>query len=402
MVHIHLDPVGGVAGDMFVAALLDMRPDLSDLVLGCIRKAGLGEDVHLQVAGFNDGILTGTKFGVTKGGKAAEDAAHHHHDHGHHHHYHWSTLRAGLQASALPDGVKTHALGIFGELALAEARVHGKDVDTVAFHEVGNWDSIADIVGAAALIDALAPKSWSIGSLPIGRGRVKTAHGELAVPAPATTLLLEGLAFHDDGRSGERVTPTGAAILRYLSPSNGIGTAPRTLGASGFGFGTRKLEGMSNTLRVLAFDLTHDAATEDRVGVIQFEIDDQTGEDLAVAIAHLRDHPGVVDVTQSMVVGKKGRMMTALQVLTRSELLDDVAEACFRQTTTIGLRTRIEARRILSRSAQVTKSGTAVKVADRPGGATAKTEADAVKQDASSHKSRQRTRRGAEDEILKE
>lgn len=388
MTHIHLDPVGGVAGDMFVAALLDAFPDLKGRVEEALAQAGLEEDVSAEARPFGDGVLTGTRFLVSK----VESAPAHDHHH-HHHHTHWAALRVSLREGALPEGVKSHALGIFGELAGAEARVHGKSVEDVAFHEVGNWDSIADIVAASALIEALSPASWSIGSLPIGRGLVNTAHGELPVPAPATVLLLEGFPFHDDGRSGERVTPTGAAILRYLAPETGIGAAPRALRGSGHGFGARKLRGMSNILRALVFDPVGTALT-DTVAVIRFEIDDQSGEELAVALDHIRAFEGVIDVTQSLSLGKKGRMMASMQVLAKPGALDAVCEQCFRQTTTLGLRTRIETRRVLARR-EVLSGAMPVKLADRPGGATAKTEMDSVATDANGHKSRASARHGA-------
>lgn len=389
--HIHLDPVGGVAGDMFVAALLDTWPELEDQVIAAVRTAGLDPSVGLSVTPYDDGTLTGHRFHVDgpKGGN----------DHGHHH-THWSEIRTMLTQSALADGVKTHAIGIFAELAQAEARVHGKDVETVAFHEVGNWDSIADIVAAAALIDALGAKSWSIGALPIGRGIVKTAHGDLPVPAPATVLLLEGFDFRDDGRRGERVTPTGAAILRYLMPAPGIGTVPRTLHGTGFGFGTKTFEGMSNVLRVLAFDTSNvERADSDTVAVLQFEIDDQTGEDLAIALDTLRGIEGVIDVTQAPAFGKKNRMMSSIQVLTRAEVVDQICEACFRQTTTLGIRSRIESRRILGRR-EVTGANGRVKIADRPGGLTAKTDIDDVTQDGVDHRTRTALRAAAEKEAL--
>ncbi|WP_413874589.1 LarC family nickel insertion protein [Albidovulum sp.] len=411
MRHIHLDPVGGIAGDMFVAALLDTFPDLTGRVMQALRQSGLDDSVEVVAFSFSDGVLTGTRFKVSKGadeapGAGAEDHHHHPGDHHHHHdtheahshdphdHTHWAALHSDLEASSLPEGVKRHAIGIFTELAQAEAQVHGKAAADVTFHEVGNWDSIADIVAAAALIDALAPAGWSVGSLPIGRGRVKTAHGDLPVPAPATSLLLQGFSLHDDGRDGERVTPTGAAILRYLAPAASLGSAPRVLRASGHGFGTRRLLGMSNVLRVLAFEESAAGATTDTVAVIRFEIDDQNGEELAVALDHLRAVPGVIDVTQGMALGKKGRMMASVQVLAQPQAMEAVCDACFRQTTTLGLRTRIEARRILARR-EVQVGAARVKLADRPGDTTAKTEMDDVAALAEGHAARAAARQAA-------
>ncbi|MDX8502633.1 LarC family nickel insertion protein [Mesorhizobium sp. VK4C] len=424
--HIHLDVLGGVAGDMFVAAMLDAWPDLAEVVQENLRISGLQDDVEAVVRPHDDGVLTGSRFDVRKMGSGQEaarpDAGHHahgharedddhdkrhsqhHHEHvhgerhSHHNHTHWRDLRAMLEASSLDEAVRRAAIAIFHELALAEAAVHGKHVDDVTFHEVGNWDSIADIVAAATLIEAVGEASWSVGSLPLGRGWVETDHGRLPVPAPATTLLLRGFTFHDDGRAGERITPTGAAILRYLCPSSGIGSSPHVLDRTGIGFGMRRLPGMSNVLRVLAF--TDEAAVQERVGVIQFEIDDQTGEELAVALDHIRSAGGVIDVTQSPVFGKKGRMMASVQVLTRPDAIEAIGALCFRQTTTLGLRSRTEARTILPRQPVTTGDGIRVKLADRPGGPTAKAEMDDVQALHQSHKARSELRRCAEAEAL--
>ena len=426
--HIHLDALGGVAGDMFVAALLDAWPELAGAVQANLRLAGLTADVQAEALPHDDGVLTGHRFIVTKDGKTdshghdrhagrAHDHTHgdhdhhHHHEHDHHaghrhhhhsedghHHTHWRDLRASLEASALPAPVRDTAIGIFHELARAEAQVHGKEIDAVAFHEVGNWDSIADIVGAATLIVGTGASSWSVGSLPLGRGWVETDHGRLPVPAPATTLLLQGFALHDDGRPGERVTPTGAAILRYLAPAAGIGPCPRRLARTGIGFGTRRLQGLSNVLRILALT-GEDSDTEDRIAVLQFEIDDQSGEELAAALDAIRADPAVIDVNQSLAIGKKGRVMAAVQVLARPEAVEAVSQLCFRQTTTLGLRRRIETRAILPRRAVTTEGGIRVKLAGRPGGTTAKAEMEDA---ASADSQRQRAdlRRAAEAEAL--
>lgn len=426
MRHLHLDPVGGVAGDMFVGALLDLHPTLAAATIAAVRAAGLDDHIALAHLPCSDGILSGSRFAVSRQGMDAVPVADpaqagHHRAHGHgqphnhaedHAHHHdadhapvrgrsasqgqdserahtptqprpaaephtvrWATLRHSLQTSALAPAVRDRALDIFSRLAVAEARVHAVAVDVVAFHEVGAWDSIADIVASAHLIEALGPCSWSIGALPLGSGRVRSAHGLLPVPAPATALLLEGYACFDDGLPGERVTPTGAAILNHLGPAAGLGTTRRRLVGSAYGFGTRRFEGISNVLRVLEFDqLAARAPGQDDIVEIRFEVDDQTAEDLAVGLDHLRALDGVLDVGQFPITGKQGRLAAAIQVLARPAATEAVTSACFRETTTLGLRVQPVERRILRRREVRTADGLHVKVAARGDGETAKTE----------------------------
>ncbi len=387
--HLHLDAVGGIAGDMFAAALLDVRPDLAGETIAAIRAAGLGEDVALAHEPCNDGVLAGSRFAVSAPGADAPAAQHHDH-------VHWSTLRRRLAGSALAPLVRERAIDIFAGLAAAEAAVHGKPVDSVSFHEVGAWDSIADIVAAAFLIEQLGAASWSIGAIPIGSGRVKTAHGLLPVPAPATVLLLEGYACFDDGFPGERVTPTGAAIVRHLAPTRGLGALPRRLLRSGHGFGTRRIEGLPNVLRVLEFAAADQArASADAVTVLRFEVDDQTAEDLALGLERLRAADGVIDVTQVAMVGKHGRQVAGIQVLARPEQVAGVAEACFHETTTLGLRLQPVERLTLARREAAVAGEVRVKLAERAAGATAKAElADLAAADG--HAARQARRAAAE------
>jgi uncharacterized protein (DUF111 family) len=284
-------------------------------------------------------------------------------------------------------------------LAEAEARVHGTIPDHVSFHEVGAWDSIADIVAAAWLIKTIGATRWTVGALPLGSGRVRSAHGLLPVPAPATALLLEGFTTIDDGIPGERVTPTGAAILRYLCPLEDAPRIPRRLVASAHGFGTKRFQGISNCLRLLAFEATDAASTTtDRIAVLECEIDDQTGEDLAQAIDNLRSRKGVLDIIQAPVFGKKGRMMTHLRILAEEALQDEIVSAVFDETTTIGLRRSLVERSILTRETATVESGGRtfrLKVAHRPSGDTVKVEADDVAGTDGSG-SRNRLRRTAE------
>ncbi len=366
--HIHLDLVGGLSGDMFIGALLDCFADHGASLSRIIDDAGFHDLVVVSSAPVNDGTLTGTRFKVA----ASTDA------HGHHHR-HFSEIQRILTESSLPDDTRRHALGIFQLLAEAEAAIHGTTVSEVAFHEVGAWDSIADVVCAAHMIATMDVKSWSVGQLPLGRGTVNTAHGRLPVPAPATALLLRGYEFSDDGIEGERITPTGAAILKYLSPTQDNRARGMKLRTTGCGFGTRKFPGISNVVRVLVFDTTAGAGDwlEDDVVQLEFEIDDQAPEELAVALDRLRLQNGVLDLVQTSVYGKKGRQMLAIRVLVEPGLEEAIIRSCFDETTTLGIRRQVTRRSILRRAETVISLDGIdyrLKVAARPFGLTAKLE----------------------------
>ncbi|MFT5448556.1 MAG: hypothetical protein ACI9DC_003741 [Gammaproteobacteria bacterium] len=392
--HIHLDPVGGIAGDMFAAALLDLRPELEKDLRLALETAGFGAIVQVAREPFNDGVLSGSRFNVTPSKPEAHD----------HHHRHYREVVALFNDGQMPDGVRARALDMFRVLAEAEAAVHDRALEDVAFHEVGAWDSIADVMAAAWLVEALAVDSWSCAPIPIGGGRVQTAHGELAVPAPATTLLLRNFPMHDDGRPGERVTPTGAAILKHLRPGFEPLPVPMTLTGTGSGFGTRKLRDMSNVLRALAFEassVTGATVTNTQVetlDVCEFEVDDQTPEDLAVGVQHLRAVEGVLDVVQTPVYGKKGRMMVHIRVLSRPGSLDAVIAASLNQTSTLGVRHHSVQRTCLARDeGLVVEHAVRFKQVTRPAGEiTRKAEMDDLAQGDNSRATRERLRREVE------
>ncbi len=375
--HLQLDTLGGIAGDMFIAAILDAWPEYTDDTLASIRSAGISTDWQISVPEFQDGVFRGKRFLISEPRRSNPS-----------HHHRYEDIVDRLCRSPLDSSVCKRAIEILELLAEAEADVHGVAIKDVTFHELGAWDSIGDVVGAAYLIETIAPASWSLGPVPIGGGRIETAHGPMPVPAPATARLLQGFTMIDDGIQGERVTPTGAAILRYLAQKLGMPQSmhpmPIKLCRVGTGFGTRTLPGISNICRVLAFECATDARIDDQIGVINFEIDDQTAEDLALGIDALRDSDGVLDVLQMPAVGKKGRMIFHVQVLCRLDVLDQIIDICFLQTTTIGLRWRVTARAILERDVvhSRTDSGSvAVKRVIRPDGTlSAKADADSMRE----------------------
>lgn len=366
---VHLDAVGGIAGDMFSAALLGVRPDLWLACERAIAAVGLADGTRVSLAAHRDAMLSGSRFvvevpprGRSGGGRSS---------------VRWPDIRERITSARLDEGIQTSALAIFRVLAEAEAAVHGVDVDSVAFHEVGADDSIADILSAAAIISGLGRCRWSIGPIPRGRGLVATEHGMLPVPAPATLELLKGFVVIDDGEQGERVTPTGAAILRHLAPSQEADPVPRRLIGAGIGFGTRTLERRSNVLRAALFAAADAGLQGDRVELLRFEVDDQTGEDLAVALEHLRGAPDVIDVCQWPVLGKKGRMAAAVQVLVLPEAAARVVDEVLAETTTLGVRRSTVARTAVRREMRDV-DGVPVKLARRPSGISAKAEMDGL------------------------
>lgn len=364
--HLHLDAIGGIAGDMFLAALIDARPELAAVVTAAIDGLATPEGLTVAAVAHRDGTFAGTRFAVQRP-----------HEHPHRT---LDDVLALIGAGGLAPAVGGRAADMFRRLAAAEARVHGIDIANVHLHEVSGWDSIADIVGAAAAIEALGIGSCSVSDLPLGSGRVRSAHGPLPVPAPATAALLDGYRFVDDGHPGERVTPTGAVILRHLEATQDGPVGGRRIAGQGFGFGTRTMDGLSNVLRALLLGTGGPGTDRDRVGEVAFEVDDQSAEDLAQGLDRLRDNPHVLDVIQSPAFGKKGRLAVAIRVLCAPAAMDEVADACLSETATLGVRLGLAERRVLARrmvTVQVHGRPIRVKVADRPDGSrTAKAEAE--------------------------
>lgn len=421
---IHLDLVGGLAGDMFAAALLDALPTLREPLLSLLSRPEIAVPVEVRVEACRGASLLGSRFVVRL--PPVPRHAHRHdddhlpadarssrsdrHRHGHVAH---AAIVARLEAAPLAAPVLEHALAIFRQLAEAEAAVHGTPVDAVEFHEVGAWDSIVDIVAAAFLIDAAGPARWSHGAVPLGGGVVHTAHGLMPVPAPATLRLLMGSLVVDDGVSGERVTPTGAAILRHLDerfPAAMPARVPERVVASGLGFGTRVLKDRPNAVRCTVFEsVPHpagDAVTlpEDWVDTLEFDVDDQSPEDLAVGLDALRSRADIRQVTQVAVVGKKGRLAARVHVVASAGAAAGVAAACFQETTTIGLRWQRVPRFVLERRAvRVEATGGAalnVKLSERGDTRTAKAEMDELAALAGGHAVRDAARREAESRAL--
>ncbi len=365
--HIHLNPVGGIAGDMFVAAVLDLFPHLEDPMMEVLHKVDSLTDVNVRLVTHHDSVLTGRKFEVEE--KKMD-----------HPHSRYVDLRAQISGSELSVGVRELACCILEHLAVAESVVHGIPLEQVTLHEAGSLDSLTDIVCSAFLIDALGPVTWSSDALPAGRGLVKTDHGELPLPVPAVAHLLTGCPVYDDGRFGERITPTGASILRALNPEFDSRNHTMILSQIGTGFGNSKFQGISNVLRLIMYDDQASDLQNETVAVLEFEIDDQSPEDLSIGLDRIREMPGVRDVIQIAATGKKGRITIHVQILVEARNLKEIAVACTTETSTLGVRCRLSERFTVNRETILHEDGESivpVKVAKRPGGKnTAKVEAD--------------------------
>jgi uncharacterized protein (TIGR00299 family) protein len=345
--HIHLDIVGGIAGDMFIAAMLDTFEELQSEVLDTVTLVLPEEAGTAKLSkGLNSGI-SGLCFGLET---LAAQKHTHHHEHTHHHTT-YQYLCKLLRQSLLNDDVKEVSIELLTIIAKAEAKIHGKTLDEVHFHELADWDSLMDVVASATILSALSLCSWSISKLPLGGGLIKTQHGLIPAPAPATAEILTGFEFFDDGIQGERITPTGAAILRYLS-DKGLLTQPHqgVLQTTGYGLGTKVFLGMPNILRSMLFD-TQQSINEQQstVVLIEFDVDDMTSEELALSVDLLREYKGVVDVVVHTARGKKNRAVELIRILASTDNYEYVIDYCFVQTSTIGLRYRFETRRYLKR-----------------------------------------------------
>jgi pyridinium-3,5-bisthiocarboxylic acid mononucleotide nickel chelatase len=329
----YFDCPSGASGDMVLGALVDAGCELGALE-GALSSLGV-EGWRLEARPVERGGLRGTHLVVRT-------------DSGRRFHTLGDMLRP-LERASLPDAVKTRAAAVLRRLAEAEARVHRVPVDAVHFHEVGDLDTLVDVVGAVAGLDALGVERVHVSPLPLGGGTVETAHGRLPVPAPATAELLRGFPVYDNGVAAELVTPTGAAILTTLGTPARL--PPMTLEQIGWGAGTRELP-IPNLLRVLVGQATAGQAEEggevETLVSVETTIDDMSPQLYEPLVERLLA-AGALDVYLTPVVMKRSRPGTVLTALARPELADRLAEVLFRETTTIGVRWSEVRRRRLPR-----------------------------------------------------
>lgn len=348
-----LDPFSGIAGDMTLGALLDLGLD-PEWLRALPSVLGL-EGIGVRIERVKRGEIASWKVDFDIPPQP--------------HGRHLKHLKAIVDASPAPDGVKTRATAAFEAVATIEASIHGTTVERVHLHEVGAVDAILDIVGSVWGMHLLGVERVYHTTVALGDGFVDAAHGRLAVPAPATLRLLEGIDVRPGPPgSGELTTPTGAALLRVLS-SGPVPSAYRPL-KSGYGAGTRDPAGRANVLRIVLAEVEGADAGYETLVMLAADVDDMTGEYVAAAAESLRE-AGALDVVLLQTLMKKGRPGTRFEVLCRSDDAARLEALLLRESASIGVRRTTVQRRALPRSTRTVElfgHAVTLKMVQLPGG----------------------------------
>jgi hypothetical protein len=325
----YIDAFSGLAGDMLVGALVDAGAD-SAAIAGGLGSFAIGAAISWDRV-IRRGI-TATKFrvGINEPPK----------------HRHLSGILKMIHAADLPAATKSKAEHVFRVLGQAEASVHGVDIEKVHFHEVGAVDSICDIVGICLALDLLGIEGIFCSPINVGSGTVKTEHGILPVPAPATARLLQDKPIYSRGPALELTTPTGAAVVAALATDFGAMPA-MSIKAIGYGAGDHDFSEHANVVRVMVGEAS--GATEaTTVTVIEANIDDASPQVIGYAMEELIS-AGALDAVVIPVQMKKGRPGVLLQVIAESARRDELIAILFRETTTLGIRFHTAERRVQTR-----------------------------------------------------
>jgi len=319
----YLDCSTGISGDMMLAALIDAGVDVEAIRRGI---------ASLKLPGVQ--LITETVS--KKGFRATAVRVEHPEQHAHRHLS--DILELVEQASALTDSQRSLARRVFRAIAEAEAKVHGKPVQDVHFHEVGAVDSIVDIVGVAIGVDLLQADRIVASPVPTGRGQVHIAHGVCPVPAPGTAELLKGIPLADVPIEAELTTPTGAAFLATLVDE--FGPLPAmTIEAIGYGAGSRDLPDRANLLRLFIGTRMETAGGEkaDQIDVLETNLDDVSAEVIGYTKQRLLE-AGALDVFTVPVQMKKDRPGVVLTVLAWPADAPGLERILFDETGTLGIR----------------------------------------------------------------
>ena len=352
MTLLYLDLVGGLSGDMCAGAWVDLGVPM-ELLRERVSQAGL-TGVRLASHREQRHQIAGTRFVVARedgapadGGLPMPSAL------SGGGHTAWREIDAQLGASALPHRCADLARRIFRLLAEAEGAIHGVPTERVQFHELGAWDSMADIVCVAAGVEHLGAEEVWVSPVPVGAGQIRTAHGVMPVPAPATLRLLQGFPVVHGGPAFERTTPTGAAILAALArpAPESFAYIPERIG---IGIGKAERAEVPNLVRAVLGRAGRAGAppgvTVERIEMAAANLDDCSPEWIGFAVERLFS-VGVLDVALVPIQMKKNRPGTQIQALYPPALRERVLEVLFAEGTTLGVRFQSWERAILPREA---------------------------------------------------
>ncbi len=343
---LYIDCFSGVAGDMFVGALLDLAVGSRELLEQELAKIDI-EGWSIAVDKVKVQGIHASRFivGIRDEDQGPRSLA---------------SIESLIADSGLSEKVKSSCLAIFSRVARAEAEAHGESLETVHFHEIGMVDSIIDIVCACILIDQLAPSEIMASPVTTGSGTVETRHGAMPVPAPATAVLLRNIPIQHGIEKCELSTPTGAALVSYFAGSFGP-LPPTKLRRIGYGAGAHKTTRGPNVLRLMTGELTGEPAGEAAVAgpgekveqqlLLETNIDDSSPEELGYLTARLLD-AGAADAWMAPVTMKKGRPGAVLSVLCGEEELETFLDLIFTESSTFGIRAQTVERHCLSRRSQ--------------------------------------------------
>lgn len=359
----------GAAGDMLMAALLELHHNPDDFIRR-LNKVGIPGVCVLTSSSVKCGI-TGTHVTVTINGE--EELTADVHDHMHrqshvheHHHHHAHTHEQEHKHGSMPgiqhlirdlkvsDKVKDDVLTVYNLIAQAESHVHGIPVEEIHFHEVGTMDAVADIVGVCMLMEELAPELILSSPIHVGSGQVRCSHGTLPIPAPATAYILKNTPIYGGAVRGELCTPTGAALLKHFVHE--FNTMPVMIVSKvGYGMGKKDFES-ANCVRVF---MGETGGNSNEVTELACNLDDMTPEAVAFAQQILLDQ-GALDVYTMPIGMKKGRTGILFTCMCHSDLTEKMIALMFKHTTTLGIRENISRRYTLLREQHeaITQYGT--------------------------------------------
>ena len=338
----YLDCFSGLSGDMFLGSLLDAGLSF-DQLKQCLQTLPFhGYELELRRETRNQ--ISGSRFVVRLDEAHNKKIGHKNSDH---ENRGLKDIREVIDQGDLTDSVKKTSMEIFESLARVEGYIHNLPPDQVHFHEVGAVDSIIDIVGTVYALEALGIERLLVSPLPLGSGFVKTAHGRIPVPAPATLALLKGVPVLNSDVQQEMVTPTGAALATGLADA--FGPMPTMVVENvGYGVGSRELPDRPNLLRIIIGHEKHGNQT-DTVVVLETNLDDMRPEFLGYLMERLF-HASALDVVFVPVQMKKNRPGVQVQVIGRPEHKDRLMEIMVQESTTLGIRFRYSQRMILERN----------------------------------------------------